>query len=75
MKFFKDRRPTPTVQAKVDPGLLSRDLAETDKYLVNAERQAVTASIEVRKAREVNIRNGFAPAIEQSILRRLGGAQ
>lgn len=39
-----------------------------------AQEQRVQATQAVSELRQVNIRNGFAPAIEASIVRKLGGA-
>lgn len=72
MKFF--RRNKPQIQdrgAPVDPSLLAKDRAEADKLHVTAERQAFTAKIAVNELRQVNLRNGFAPAIEDSVRRKL----
>ncbi|SDW32671.1 hypothetical protein SAMN04487912_102337 [Arthrobacter sp. cf158] len=39
-----------------------------------AQEQRAEATQVVTNLREVNIRNGFAPAIEAQIMRKLGGA-
>lgn len=66
----------PPAPARVDydPRLVERDQAEADQLHVEAERQAFTAKIAVNELRQVNLRNGFAPAIEASVKRKLGGA-
>lgn len=74
MKWFKRSQPQAPQLNHPDPEPLAKDLAEADQMHVIAERQAHTAAIAVRDLRQVNIRNGFAPAIEASIIRKLGGA-
>jgi hypothetical protein len=74
MKWFKRSQPTAPRLTTPDPEPLAKDLAEAAQMHVIAERQAHTAAIAVHDLRQVNIRNGFAPAIEASIIRKLGGA-
>jgi hypothetical protein len=74
INWFKSTLVPPIPQAEYDPLELERDQAEAAKQLVTAERQAFTARIAVNELRQVNLRNGFAPAIEASIKRKLGEA-
>ena len=74
MKWLKRKQPVAPGLRSPDPDDLARDLTEAAQLHVEAERQAHTAAIAVRDLRQVNLRNGFAPAIEASIVRKLGGA-
>jgi hypothetical protein len=65
--------PTPPDVVPVDPAPAERDRVEADRAHVAAERQAYTAAIVVEDLRLTNIRNGFAPAIERTVVRRLQG--
>lgn len=74
MKWFKRAQPKAPNLTSPDPEPLARDLAEAAQMHVMAERQAHTAAVAANDLRQVNLRNGFAPAIEASIIRKLGGA-
>jgi hypothetical protein len=78
VKFFdwfkKNHIPEAPIRADPDPTELAQDLAEANKLHVVAERQAHTAAVAVNDLRRVNLRNGFAPAIERSVRRKLGEA-
>lgn len=63
--------PEPPDVVPVDPVPAARDQVEADQLHVQAERQAHVAAVVVHDLRKTNLRNGFAPAIEESIVRRL----
>lgn len=75
LNWFKTNLVPPApMRVDYDPRLVERDQAEADRQHVTAERQAYTAKIAVNELREVNLRNGFAPAIVRSVERKIGGA-
>ena len=74
LNWFRTNLVPPVPRVDYDPRLLERDQAEAAQQHVTAERQAYTAKIAVNELREVNLRNGFAPAIERSVKRKLGEA-
>lgn len=71
--FSRWRRPNPSTHAPVDHAPAAAAYAAAEQAHVVAERQAHEARVEVAELHTVQIRNGFAPAIEDSILRRLQG--
>jgi signal transduction histidine kinase len=75
--LFRRKRSKPPEIAQVEP--VDHSLA--DAALLNAVEAHQTAQEQASQAREVvaelkqvNLRNGFAPAIRQSFDRRYGGA-
>ena len=73
--WFKRRKP-PEIPAPepVDHSLADRAIDNAVNAHREAQAQATQAREVVAELRQVNIRNGFAPAIESTIIRRLGGA-
>lgn len=78
MKWFRDRLrpPAPKVSAPpLDPLESAMDLAQAMNLRHDAKALDASASAVVGRLAESRIRNGFAPAIEASIIKRhLGGA-
>ncbi|QSZ49421.1 hypothetical protein AYX22_14110 [Arthrobacter sp. D5-1] len=58
----------------VDHTLAEAALEQAVDAHMAAQEQRAEATQVVTDLREVNIRNGFAPAIEAQIMRKLGGA-
>lgn len=80
MKWLRRRKeivyPPPVVipDIEVDPVASAMDLAHGMNAQRDAEAQARQAAETVARLRASRIRNGFAPVIEESIIRRyLGG--
>lgn len=65
--------PVPPDVEPIDPGPAARDQTVADTLHMLAEQQADIASTVVEDLRLTNIRNGFAPAIERTVVRRLQG--
>jgi hypothetical protein len=65
--------PVPPDVEPVDPAPAARDQTEADELHKMAERQANIAAGVVEDLRLTNIRNGFAPAIERTVVRRIQG--
>jgi hypothetical protein len=75
--FFRNRRAKPAEIPAPDPvdhSLASAAIDSAVQAHKEAQVQATQAREVVADLRQVNIRNGFAPAIESTIIRRLGGA-
>lgn len=76
MNWFKRKRetvyPAPVVihEAHVDPMESAMDLAQGINARRDAQAQAAQALEVVARLKASRIRNGFAPVIEESILRR-----
>lgn len=76
MRFFRRRIVTPPVvhEVSVDPEAANRELSKAATLHQSAQVQADVADAVVTKLVQSRIRNGFAPAIEDSIMKRhLGG--
>jgi hypothetical protein len=58
----------------VDHSLASAAIDHAIEAHQAAQAQATQAQRIVSELKRVNIRNGFAPAIEASVIRKLGGA-
>lgn len=69
--FTGKRLPEVPARSSPDPDALARDLEETEKLHAEAQRQAHTAAVVSSDLRRVNLRNGFAPAIEDSVRRKI----
>ena len=65
--------PVPPDVEHIDPAEAALDQTEADKLHKMAERQADIASVIVEDLRLTNLRNGFAPAIERTVVRRIQG--
>ena len=76
MRFLpkRSRRPLPPESEPVDHSLATAAIQDAVRAHTTAQAQATQAREVVAQLRQVNIRNGFAPAIESTIIRRLGGA-
>lgn len=75
--FFRSRRAKPPeihAPEPVDHSLATAAIENAVQAHKDAQVQATQAREVVADLRQVNIRNGFAPAIESTIIRRLGGA-
>lgn len=73
MKFFRRKPPMPAAAPEVDPLESTMDLAQAINAHRDAQAQARAANEAVARLRASRIRNGFAPVIEESILRRYLG--
>ena len=78
MNWFRRKTQPPVppavVQATVDPLESTRDLAGSMNAHRDAQVQAAQAHEAVSRLKESRIRNGFAPVIEESIIRRYLGS-
>ena len=77
MRLFWRRPPLPpAVEAvTVDQEAAERDLSKVEAFQRSAQDQSAQADAVVSRLVESRIRNGFAPAIEESIMHKyLGGA-
>lgn len=70
----RSRRPTPPDLEPVDHSLATAAIKDAVAAHTTAQAQATQAREVVAELRQVNIRNGFAPAIRKSFDRSLGGA-
>jgi hypothetical protein len=70
----KRRSPRPPALEPVDHSLANAAIHDAVKAHTQAQAQATQAREVVAELRQVNIRNGFAPAIRKSFDRSLGGA-
>lgn len=69
----KRRQPLPELEP-VDHSMSSAAIDDAVQAHRAAQEQATQAREVVADLQRVNLRNGFAPAIEASIIQRLGGA-
>lgn len=77
MRFFRRRKREyhPDSVVKVDHEEAVNDLTKAVSFRLDAQVQAVQADEAVGKLSRSLIRNGFAPAIEESVIRKyMGGA-
>jgi hypothetical protein len=65
--------PVPPEVELIDPSEAAADQTEADEMHKVASRQADIAAVVVEDLRLTNIRNGFAPAIERTVVRRMEG--
>lgn len=75
--WFRRKRSSPPVIPAPDPvdhSLADAAIESAVEAHAAAQMQATQAREVVAELRRVNLRNGFAPAIESTIIRRLGGA-
>lgn len=72
MRFFH-RKPPRTPEIHATPDNVADALAQAERELLAAERQAHAAAIQVERLRQTNIRNGFAVAIRESFMKHNGG--
>lgn len=74
--WLRRRRKPPTVPSvdPVDHSLADAAIKDAVKAHTQAQAQATQAREVVSELRQVNIRNGFAPAIRKSFDQPLGGA-
>lgn len=77
MKLFRRNRAKPEPLPELEPidhSLADQALQSAVQAHQAAQQQATQAREVVAELRQVNLRNGFAPAIKQSFDRRFGGA-
>lgn len=78
MRLFRRSKPqVPDIVHKVkpDPASAADDLSKAVSFRLDAQAQSDHADEAVNRLVQSRIRNGFAPAIEESIIRKyLGGA-
>jgi hypothetical protein len=62
--FFRRKKPTAPDMPAIDTAPVEEALAEADRELLAAKKQAFQARITVNSSRETRLRNHFAPAFE-----------
>lgn len=75
--FFRRKPGVPPVvnEVRPDPSAASEDLSKASALHQSAKNQAAQADEVVFKLARSRVRNGFAPAIEESIMHKyLGGS-
>jgi hypothetical protein len=72
--FRRKHASPPPAPEPIDHTLAASFIKDAVQAHQAAQEQATQARQAVAELRQVNIRNGFAPAIESTIIQRLGGA-